>query len=146
MGNEKDIRKEKTEQKVKAKLQMDLQVRRQILNLLKSIEDGEISIKLQTEHIADMRSQLDSGNITQRDKFGNVLTKTEVPRTITIYEMNLKDMKLQNNYFKEDLFHAINVKDSALHGRSLPEIKTYLTNHYDLMKSEYEKIKKVFGG
>lgn len=146
MGNEKDIRKEKTKKDVYEKLQMDLQVRRQILNLLKSIEDGETSIKLQTEHIADMRSQFDSGNITQRDKFGNILTKTEVPRTITIYEMNLKDMKLQNNFFKEDLFHAINVKESVLNGRSLQEIKNYLTNHYDLMKSEYEKVKKVFGG
>ena len=146
MGNEKDIRKEKTIKKVNEKLQMDLTVRRQILNLLKQIEDGETSIKLQTGHIADMRSQVDSGNITQRDKFGNILKKTELPRTIIIYEMNLKDMKLQNNYFKEDLFHAINVKDSVLNGRSLQEIKNYLTNHYDLMRAEYEKVKKVFGG
>ncbi len=142
MGNEKDIRKEKTIKKVNEKLQMDLTVRRQILNLLKQIEDGETSIKLQTGHIADMRSQVDSGNITQRDKFGNILKKTELPRTIIIYEMNLKDMKLQNNYFKEDLFHAINVKDSVLNGRSLQEIKNYLTNHYDLMRAEYEKVKK----
>ncbi len=145
-GKKADVRKEMTELRVKEKLQMDLQVRRQILNLLKQIEDGETSIQLQTEHIADMKVQVDSGSITQRDKFGNILNKTELPRTITIYEMNLKDMKLQNNYFKEDLFHAINVKDSTLNGRSLPEIKTYLTNHYDLMKSEYEKVKKIFGG
>ena len=145
-GKHADVRKEMTEQKVKAKLQLDLQVRRQILNLLQNVDNGEKSIKLQIEHVIDMKAQLASGNITQRDKFGNILNKTELPRTITTYEMNIKDMELQNNYFKEDLFHAINVRESSLHGRSLEEIKTYLKNHYDLMNSEYEKIKKILGG
>ncbi len=146
MPEGKDIRKEKTLEKVNAKLQMDLQVRRQILDLLQQIDSGEKSMALQTEHIASMKEQVDSGNIRQRDKFGNIFDKKDLPRTISIYEMDLLKMKLQLDYFKEDLFHAINVKDSVLHGRSLHEIKNYLANHYNMVGEEYKKVKKVLGG
>ena len=146
MENKKDIRKEKTLEKVKAKLQMDLQVRRQILDLLQQIDSGEKSIELQTKHIASMKEQVDTGNIRQRDKFGNIFDKEDLPRTISIYEMDLLKMGLQLDYFKEDLFHAINVKDSVLHGRSLQEIKKYFDQHYGMVREEYKKVKEVLGG
>ncbi len=138
-GNEKDIRKKKAMEK----LQMHLDGRRQFLNLLKQINDGEQTIQLQTELIEDLKRQKDSGTIRLRDKFGNILNIKDLPRSITIYEMDLENMEVQNGYFKEDLFHAINGKDSALQGKTIAELKTYLANHYDLMDQEYQKVKKV---
>lgn len=148
MPNEKDIRKEKTMERVKAKqeLQMDLPIRRQIKDLLQQIDMGEKSIELQVDHISDMKIQLDSGNVRQQDKFGKTLDIKDFPRTITIFEMDLNKMKQQLDYFKEDLFHAINVKDSVLHGRSFQEIKNYLNNHYAMIREESKKIKEVLGG
>lgn len=146
MANEKDIRKEKTMEKVKAKLQMDLQVRRQILDLIQQIELGEKSIELQVEHISDMQVQLESGKVRQQDKFGKTLDIKDFPRTITIFEMDLKKMKQQLDYFKEDLFHAVTVKDSVLHGRSYEEIKNYINNHYEMIRMESKKIVEILGG
>lgn len=135
----RDIRKEKTIERVKESEQMHLQDRRKVLDLLLQIDIQIKSIELQSGHIGNMKGQLTTGKIRQRDKFGHLFDKEDLPRTITIFEFDLQRMRLELDKMKEDLFFA-------LKGRDLLTLKKYLDNHYRTVREDYQKTIKILGG
>ena len=134
--NRMDKRKMKTVEKVKKNLELTIQDRRRILDLLLDIGHQEKSMQLQKEHINDFQSQIDSGIIEAKDKWGNPQTKSMLGRTKQVFELDLEKMAVQLKYMKEDLFFKLN-------GQKLEKVRDQLNGHYALMEEEYEKTKKV---
>ncbi len=133
-----DKRKENTIKKVQEKIELQVNERNKVMNLLSEIPIHEKTMEMQIEHIEDMKVQEKSGVIRQRDKFGNVLDKLDMPKTITVYEIDLIRMKNHLITMMEELFFL-------LRGRKPEEVRNQLTGHYALIYDEYKKIKKILG-
>ena len=138
-----DKRKEKTLKEVRKKIGIQIQDRRNLLKNLLSIEDIEQTIKLTENHLVDMKAQKLSGT-TERDQFGNIVTKRELDRKITMFEFQLKKLKVNLDILKEDLYLGLTTNEGLLDkAGSLIKLKENINSHYDLMRREYEKTKEV---
>lgn len=135
--------KKETLKQVRKKIGIQIQDRRNFLKVLLSIEDLERTIELTISHIIDMNSQKDSG-ITERDQFGNLITKNELKRKITMFEFQLKKMKINLDILKEDLYLGLTTNEGLIDkAGSLIKLKENINSHYDLIKREYDKVKEV---
>lgn len=139
----KDKKKEKTLEKVRKDIGLQMQDRRNLLNLLLNIENSKKSISLIKDQIDDMKVQLNSGSITEKQN-GIELSKKELERKIVHYEFTLKQAKLNLDFQKEDMFYLLNVNEGAIQkAGSLELLKEKIKAHFSLMREEYEKSMKV---
>lgn len=135
--------KSKTLEEVRKKIGLQMQDRRIFLNKLLEIEDREKSIELKKRHIEKLKTQLDS-EIREKNKFNEFMTKDELVQEILFQEMQLKQFLLNLDYAKEDLYFILNVNEGVIaKAGSLKEVKPQINAHFNLMREEYEKLKKV---
>lgn len=140
---DKDKRKEMTLGEVRKKIGIQLQDRRNFLNKLLEIENFEKSIENKKEEIEEFKAQLDS-TITEKDKFGVLLTGEQLKRDISFFEFKLKGLELALDYSKEDLYYIMNVNEGVMQKvENLEDLKSIINAHFILMREEYEKVKKV---
>ena len=139
-----DKRKEKTLQEIRKEIGLQMQDRRSFLNALLNIENFEQSIELKNIHIIDMKAQISSGTITEKNRFDHNLTKQELEREIISSEFQLRQMKLNLDFLKEDFYYLLNTKVGLIDkAGSLEALKERIKAHFTLMREEYEKAKKV---
>ena len=140
-----DKRKEETLKEVRKKIGLQLTDRRNFLNSLLNIENVTRSIEVKKEHIFQMDVQLKSGTIYEKDKFGNVMIKQQLAREITFSEFQLKQLKLNLDFAKEDLYYVLHTNEGAIDkAGGLVELKEKTIVHFELMREEYKKSMKVF--
>jgi len=138
-----DKKKERTLAEVRKQIGLQLQDRRNFLNKLLEIENFEKSIGLKKEYIEELKSQLIS-EITEKDKSGQVMTKSQLKRDIAFHEFKIKEWELALDYSKEDLYYIMNVNEGVLQKvENLDDLKYKINAHFLLMREEYEKVKKV---
>ena len=75
----------------------------------------------------------------QRDKFGHLIDRRDLPKFIVTYEQDLKRMKWVLLKLMDNSFYQLKGKDPE-------EIRKYFEAHFALIKEEYEKNKKILGG
>ena len=137
-----DKRKEKTLQEIRKEIGLQMQDRRSFLNALLNIENFEQSIELKNSHIIDMKAQISSGTITEKNRFDHNLTKEELERDIISSEFQLRQMKLNLDFLKEDFYYLLNTKVGLIDkAGSLEALKERIKAHFTLMREEYEKAK-----
>lgn len=140
----KDIKREKTLEEIRKKIGLQLQDRRNFLNILLNIKNQEKVIEIKKKHIEHMKLQLNS-KITERDRFGNVMDEELLGRDIAIMESQLPQYELQLDYLKEDLYYCLHVNEGVLAkaGGNLEDVKEKIDAHFLMIREEFEKIKKV---
>lgn len=139
----KDKRKENTLKEVRKKVGLQMQDRRRFLSAIMEVESGEKSIEAKQDHIRDMKVQVGAG-VTEKDQFGNTITKEQLQRTIVYGEFQLKGMRLGLDYKKEDLYFILHGVEGIIDKvGDLDEAKKKIRVHIDLMREEYDRIKKV---
>ena len=138
-----DKRKDKTLKEVRQKIGLLLQDRRNFLNILLNLSNSEQSIELQKQYIQDLKIQLESGQITERDNFGNLLTKGKLKRSIPAVEHGLRKMELQLDFTKEDLYYSLHGNEGLLDkAGDYEKLKIKVRAHFDFIREEYDKLKK----
>jgi hypothetical protein len=141
-----DKKKKKTIKEIRKKIGLQFQDRRDFLNALLNIANSEESIRLREEHLNQMKAELDSGVITERDRFGNTLTKEQLKREIVSVEFELRIMRLNLDYRKEDLYFKLYGKEGLIDkAGSLEKLKDQINGHFMFIRDEFEKIRKVLG-
>lgn len=142
-----DKRKQETLKEVRKRIGLQLQDRRNFLNIILNLENSEKSIELQDEHIVQMQAELVSNLITERDRFGNTLTKNQLKREIESSIFNLKMMKLNLDYNKEDIYFKLHGKEGLLDKADgkIENLKKQIESHFALMREEYKKLKEKLG-
>ena len=138
-----DKRKEKTLKQVRKEIGLQRLDRLNLIKTLLDIEDIEQSIEMVKDHILDMKAQWNS-EITERDQFGNALTKSELNRKITMLEFQTKKLGFNLDTRKEDLYFGLHT-DSGLIDKagSLEELRDKVKAHFELIREEYDKTIKV---
>ena len=137
--------KERTLQEIRKEIGLQTQDRRQFLNALLNISNFEMSVELKKKHIENMRFQLSSGNLTEKDKFGNLMDAEMLKRDITIFEFQLKQLELNLDFAKEDLHFILHTNEGVLvkAGGTIEDLKEKVNAHFLMIRDEYDKIKKV---
>lgn len=119
--------------------------RRRLLNLISEIESRTLLLSLKSKQIAERKLQLNSGEIKEKDQWGNQKTKNDLESDIQADEGQLANARLQLNYIKEDLFYLLNgqlpgYKDEEI---KLEKVKEIINEHYRMIESEWTKIKEA---
>lgn len=120
--------------------------RRRLLNLISEIESRILLLSLKEKQIQERKLQLSSGEIREKDQWGNKKTKSDLESDIQADEEQVANARLQLNYVKEDLFYLLNgqlpgYKDEEI---KLEKVKEIVNEHYQMIDSEYKKIKEIF--
>ena len=141
----KDKHKERTLQEIRKEIGLQTQDRRQFLNALLNISNFEMSVELKKKHIENMKSQVSSDNLTEKDKFGNLMDAEMLKRDITIFEFQLKQLELNLDFAKEDLHFILHTNEGVLvkAGGTIEDLKEKVNAHFLMIRDEYDKIKKV---
>lgn len=138
--------KVKSIKEIRKEIGLQTDDRKNFLNTLLNIENNEVSIVLQTKHIQQMKVQVNT-TISERDNFGNILTKDQLERRVTIREQELKDMKLKLKYEKETLYFALHSGTGLIDKAGSEEkLKEKVYAHYLMIEEEFEKFKKKLKG
>ena len=138
-----DKRKEKTLKQVRKEIGLQRLDRLNLIKTLLDIEDIEQSIEMVKDHILDMKAQWNS-EITERDQFGNALTKSELNRKITMLEFQTKKLGFNLDTRKEDLYFGLHTDEGLIDkAGGLEKLRDKVKAHFELIREEYDKTIKV---
>lgn len=117
-----------------------LQDRRRLLQLIREIEKRELIYNLHKEILNQKRVNFEKGEY-EKDK---LVLETE--STLKADEDSLKDAEMQIYFLKEDLFYLLNGQLSGYKDENIDLVKAkqIINEHYQMIDSEYKKIKEVF--
>ena len=120
--------------------------RRRLLNLISEIESRTLLLSLKAKQVAERKLQLEADEIKEKDQWGNQKTKNDLESDIQADEGQLANARLNLNYTKEDLFYLLNgilpgYKDEEI---KLEKVKEIINEHYQMIESEWIKLKEVF--
>lgn len=140
MGKSKKV---KSIKEIRKEIGLQMQDRRNYLNALLNVENMELSVKLQEKHINQIEAQLKSGQIEERDNFGNILTKNQLERRIPVRKQELKDMLLKAKYSKEDLYFGLHSGGGFIDkAGNVEKLNQKVKVHFLMIEEEYEKFKE----
>lgn len=141
-----DKRKQKTIKEIRKKIGLDMQDRRNFLNVMINVKNAAESIKLQEGFINDLKAQLEAGIITEVNRHGQKLTKQHLSREIKSAEFQLNQMKLQLDYHKEDLYYKLFGKEGLIEkAGSFDKLIDNIEGHYLMVRDEVNKLTKKLG-